>query len=40
MFVIKEYSDNSSIKPRFVSIKDIDIKSLTLEQVTEMLKYP
>ena len=38
--VIKEYSDNSSIKPRFVSIKDIDIKSLTLEQAIEMLKYP
>ena len=38
--VIKEYSDNSSIKPRFISIKDIDIKTITLEKAIELLKYP
>ena len=38
--VIKEYSDDNSIKPRYVSIKDIDIKTITLEEACELLKYP
>tara|TARA_Y100000739_G_scaffold220119_1_gene219265 strand:+ start:113 stop:2443 length:2331 start_codon:yes stop_codon:yes gene_type:complete len=38
--VIKEYCDNSSIKPRFISIKDIDIKNISLDEAIELLKYP
>ncbi len=38
--VLKETSHNSNDKPKFISIKDYDMKSIDLDKAIELLKYP
>ena len=38
--VLKEEFNDPTIKPKFVSIKDLNIDSVTIESALELLKYP